>query len=104
MLQNAIQFAESNGTITIQSTHREDQNTEISITNSGPPLSQETIENILKPFTLNEDSMNHSKGLGLGLSLCQSLLKCHGSKLQIISQNNTIKVSFTLKNEIQSTE
>ena len=104
LLQNAIQFAEPHGTITIQSTNKEDQNIEISITNSGPTLSQETIENILKPFTLNENSMNHSKGLGLGLSLCQSLLKCHGSHLQIISQNNTIKVSFILKNEIPSIE
>ncbi len=97
LFQNAIKFSEPDRTISIRAAHKEDQDIEVSITNTGPTLSEETIRSILKPFTLNEDSMKHSKGLGLGLSLCQSLLKCHGSKLQIISQNNTIKVSFVLK-------
>ena len=97
LLQNAIEFSEPHKTITIQSTYKENQNIEISVTNFGPTLSQEAIRSILKPFTLNEDIMKHSKGLGLGLSLCQSLLKCHDSELQVTSQNDVIKVSFVLK-------
>ena len=97
LIKNGIEFSEPNKTITIQSVCQDHQNVEISITNFGPTLSQETITSILRPFTLNEDIMKHSKGLGLGLSLCQSLLKCHDSTLQISSQNNTIRVSFVLK-------
>ena len=97
LLHNAVEFADLNTIITVQTALKTNQNVEIAIINSGPNLTQEVIEHILKPFTLNENSMHHSKGLGLGLNLCQALLKCHGSKLQIVSQNSTFKVSFILK-------
>ena len=103
LLQNAVQFSKPDGTICIRSI-KKGQSVGVSVTNSGPTLSREVIENILEPFTLNESVMNHSKGFGLGLSLCQSLLKCHDSRLEIISENDTIEVSFLLKNEISSTE
>ena len=69
---------------------------EIYISNSGKALENSVIENILKPFTLNEDIMKHSKGLGLGLSLCQALLKRHGSELKIHCLNEKVDVSFQL--------
>ena len=103
LIQNAIEFSKLEGTISIQSIKGE-ESIGVSVTNSGPTLSRQVIDNILKPFTLNENVMNHSKGLGLGLSLCQSLLKCHDSSLEIVSENESIQVSFLLKNEISSTE
>lgn len=96
LLHNAIEFADPNTTVIVQTTLKTSQSVEVAITNSGPTLSPEVIEHILKPFALNENSMHHSKGMGLGLNLCQALLKCHDSKLEIVSQNNTTQVSFIL--------
>ena len=96
LLQNAIAFGDSKTTVIVQAILKENQMVEISVVNQGPTLSQSIIDQILQPFVLNEDSMHHSKGLGLGLKFCQALLKCHNCQLQISSQNHTVKASFTL--------
>jgi two-component system sensor histidine kinase/response regulator len=71
--------------------------TDTLVMNSGPALSQSKIDQILKPFTLDEDVMNHSQGMGLGLSVSQSLLKTHESKLFIQSSSPRTTVGFSLK-------
>jgi two-component system sensor histidine kinase/response regulator len=95
LLHNAIKFGDEKSTITITCSENEDQ-VVFSIQNTGRPISKEAIQRILKPFSLDENAMNHSKGLGLGLSLCQALLKTHGSQLQIESDGAETTVSFTL--------
>ena len=95
LLHNAVKFGNEATTITVGS-YQKDKQVEISITNSAPELSQQVIEQILKPFVLNEDSMHHSQGLGLGLNFCQALLKRHGSELKISSQDNTVVARFLL--------
>lgn len=99
LLQNAVKFSNKGTTINVHALLKSNHYVEISITNTAPELSPEVIAHILKPFVLNENIMHHSQGLGLGLNLCQALLKCHGSKLQITSQNNTVCVSFVLPSE-----
>lgn len=96
LLENAIQFGDSNSEIFIVSGH-EDGYTFVSIENSGKTLKADEISKILKPFQLNENALNHSKGTGLGLSVSQALLKHLGSELQLESKDNKIKVSFKLR-------
>jgi K+-sensing histidine kinase KdpD len=90
LLHNAFKFAEDQSTIEIV------LDSNITVTNQGPTLTESQIQHILKPFQLDENIMHHSQGMGLGLSLCQALLERHDSKLQIISKNQKTSVSFTL--------
>ena len=39
----------------------------------------------MKPFTLNENALNHSVGTGLGLPISLALLKLHDSALGFAS-------------------
>lgn len=97
VLKNAIQHGDSSEPITIETSY--DQATDkikFQIINSGKDISKDTIEKILKPFALNENIMNHSKGLGLGLSISQSILKRLNSKLEIESSKKQITVSFEI--------
>lgn len=95
ILKNAVQHGNTGEKIFVK-TSRENHRICFEITNSGKEISPETIEKIMKPFALNENIMNHSKGLGLGLSISQSLLKHLNSSLKITSEKKQITVSFSL--------
>ena len=89
-------FSPDNGEIKITV---EEKNSEVrvSVTNVGPTISADRIQNIMKPFNLDEDIMHHSQGLGLGISVAQSLLRRHGGNLQIQSASKVTTVTFTLQ-------
>lgn len=95
VIKNAIQHGDASEPISIK-TSQDGDKVKFEITNSGKEISKDTIEKILKPFALNENIMNHSKGLGLGLSISQSLLKRLGSTLDIESTKKKITVSFSI--------
>ncbi len=67
------------------------------IDNQGKSIAEEQIRKILKPFTLDENALNHSKGTGMGLALAQAWLKTHGSSLMIRNLPSGVQVSFALE-------
>ncbi len=96
LLHNAIKFGNDGGEVILEVEGDSTQLT-FAIENQGKSIPADSIARLLKPFTLDEDVMHHSKGLGLGLSVSQALLKRHGSSLEIESNKNKTRVSFTLR-------
>lgn len=96
IIHNAIKFGSKNSNITIAAETTDKGTTEFSVTNKGKGLPQKTVQKILRPFTLDEDIMHHSEGLGLGLSLSQALLKRHTSQLAIECPKGEVRVSFQI--------
>jgi signal transduction histidine kinase len=94
LIDNAIKFGDSESSIEIELSPSTNERVELAVTNEGQPLSEKTIAKILKPFTLDEDVLKHSQGLGLGLSLTQALLKRHSSQLQIDCPKGRVRASF----------
>ena len=68
----------------------------IGIKNAGSEIKKESIDKILSAFTLDEEALNHTTGMGLGLSICQALLKNIDSQLEIKSANNETIVGFRI--------
>jgi two-component system sensor histidine kinase/response regulator len=64
----------------------------ICIENKGPTISPQIIEKIMKPFLLDENIMNHSVGMGLGLSICNTLMKCQNGELSVVNRSNGVSV------------
>jgi two-component system sensor histidine kinase/response regulator len=95
LVHNASKFGDTESTIEIQQQDL-DNKVILSVVNDGKPLSKDVIEKILKPFALDENIMNHSKGIGMGLSISQAILKLHGSHLDFVSEGKKVKVSFQL--------
>jgi two-component system, sensor histidine kinase and response regulator len=95
LVHNAAKFGTDNSEIVIEAT-TENQQVVYSITNKGPHIDTAMIEKILRPFFIDEDVMNHSTGMGLGLSICQSILGLHQSKLRIENTADGVRVSFNL--------
>jgi signal transduction histidine kinase len=62
--------------------------------NKGPQIAPAVIDKILKPFFIDEDVMHHATGMGLGLTICQSILKSHNSQLQFKNTDQGVMVYF----------
>lgn len=69
----------------------------LGIKNTGSEIKPEAQQKILSAFTLDEEALNHTTGMGLGLSICQALLKNIDSQLEIKSGGNETLVGFTIK-------
>ena len=95
LVHNAAKFGFDNTEVTVEATP---QNQEVifAVSNKGPKIEAPMIEKILRPFFIDEDVMNHSTGMGLGLSICQSILNLHNSKLRIDNTDDGVRVSFNL--------
>jgi signal transduction histidine kinase len=77
--------------LTIES-RRMAQEVEVSLTDSGPGFSKEMLQHVFEPFQTTK-----AKGLGLGLTICQTIVRMHGGRLVVA--NNGDKgaiVRFTL--------
>ncbi len=97
LIHNAIRFGKKDETIKVFAKEKK-ENVEIGVENAGDALDEKTVNYILKPFNINEDIMNHSKGLGLGLSICQAQLKQHKSELKFDFPDGKVRVYFSLPN------
>lgn len=81
LLNNAVKFSASGKSILINFAHGSNGSQIISIENEGPQI--QNLEKIFKPFFLDENIMNHSQGLGLGLSISQGLAQILNCDLSV---------------------
>lgn len=95
LVHNAAKFGYDNTEITV-SAKSDGTQAIFCVENIGPQIESAVIDKILRPFYIDEDVMNHSTGMGLGLSICQSLLSLHNTKLNIENTPTGVKVHFTL--------
>ncbi|QDK47567.1 hybrid sensor histidine kinase/response regulator [Bdellovibrio sp. ZAP7] len=95
LIHNAAKFCQDGTEIEVK-VAPEANVARFSVTNRGPHLSSKVVEKIMKPFYIDEDVMHHSSGTGLGLTICQAILKAHGSHLQFKNTDQGVMVSFEL--------
>lgn len=95
LLHNAAKFGQDGTEILVESRQNGDQ-LQVSVTNKGQPISDKVIDKIFRPFFIDEDIMHHSTGLGLGLTICQSILQGHHSGLNFKNLPDGVRVSFSL--------
>jgi two-component system sensor histidine kinase/response regulator len=96
LIHNAVKFGPTGAEISVKSALSSAHRVKFTITNPGPEIPKSVIDKILSPFFIDEDAMNHSSGVGLGLTICQSILKAHSSNLEIKSSGGQVEVNFEL--------
>ncbi len=92
ILNNAIDAMGKDGTITLKTAHQADQ-VVIKISDTGPGMSQETIEKIFDPFFTTKEV---GKGTGLGLSISYSIIEKLGGTIYVESKLGK-GTTFTIK-------
>lgn len=95
LIHNAAKFGAEGSEIQIES-HKNGNLLRFVVSNLGPQLPTSVIDKIMKPFYIDEDVMHHSTGTGLGLTICQSILKSHNCHLQFKNTAQGVMVFFEL--------
>ena len=88
VIENSIKYNKINGSIDILC--YQDLNTiEVKVIDTGSGIKEEDYDEIFKPFYRCEGITSYSKnGVGLGLSLTQSVIKLHGGEIKVKSKLN----------------
>ncbi|MFR9503051.1 MAG: ATP-binding protein [Rikenellaceae bacterium] len=91
LIKNAVQAVENNAEkrIDLKVTIREDENILVEITNNGPQITPEVVENLFTPFFTTRKG-----GKGIGLSISKRIMQMHNGSLNLTS-NTTDRVTFT---------
>ncbi|MBV2168864.1 MAG: hybrid sensor histidine kinase/response regulator [Bdellovibrio sp.] len=95
LIHNAAKFGDDGSDIHVESLRNGSQ-LRFVVHNKGPHLPSSVVDKITKPFYIDEDVMHHSTGMGLGLTICQSILKSHHSTLQFKNTDQGVMVFFEL--------
>lgn len=96
LLHNANKFGAEKTLIDLKSV-RAGNSILISLMNRGSKFDLQKAEKLLQPFFLDESIMHHSVGTGMGLAICQALLKTLGSTLEFENLPDGAIVKFKLK-------
>lgn len=106
ILSNAFKYTPDNGSITVELTTGQDDNTkgplkqffEIAITDNGIGIESNKIEQIFERFyQINNDLTNSNFGTGIGLHLSRSLVELHYGTIRAKSMDNVQGTQFIIR-------
>jgi two-component system clock-associated histidine kinase SasA len=87
LLDNAIKYTPENGVIQVAALHRTTRNVQISVCDNGFGIPAENQKHIFEDrFRLQRD--READGYGIGLSLCQRLIRAHYGEIWVDSVPN----------------
>jgi signal transduction histidine kinase len=81
LVDNAVKFTPEGGKVNIELA-RGDNAAVVRVTDTGPGISQQETEAVLRRF-YRSDKMRNTPGVGLGLNLVAAIVKLHGFQLVI---------------------
>ena len=91
LLKNAIEAGKDENDFKIElSGYEERGNVKIEVSDNGPGISSEVIDNIFVPFFTTK-----KEGSGIGLSLSKQILRRHGGNIEVVSKEDA-GATFTL--------
>jgi len=87
LLDNAVKFNKTNGTIRISASHLKSGSIGVAISDTGIGIPEEKLEEIYSPFTqVDMSSTREHQGTGLGLAVARTIVETHGGKITVKSK------------------
>jgi PAS domain S-box-containing protein len=96
LVQNAVKCAEGEGTIVITTADLEGNRLAVTVSDDGRGIEPDLLPRIFEPFEQGETSLlRRLDGLGLGLSICRSIVEGHGGQISASSAGVGQGATFT---------
>ncbi|MDR7857278.1 ATP-binding protein [Tissierella sp.] len=96
LLDNAFKFTSEGGEVVLNA-YKEDDILTLEVIDNGSGISEDDLPKVVEKFYKGKDSKSHS---GIGLSICDEIVKLHNGSMEILSNINegtTVIVKFPLK-------
>lgn len=95
LLTNALKYAGSPATVAVTAVWTDTGRIEIAVTDNGPGIPEEKLGEIMKPFVqLSSSYARTAGGVGLGLTICQSLARMMDGSFTV---DSTVGVGTTVR-------
>lgn len=99
LLENAVRACEGGGKIKISWDQEEEGNPRLIVCDNGIGMREEELQKIEEPFyRVDKARSRKSGGIGLGMSLCREIVRCHGGQISydsIYGEYTKIIITFT---------
>ena len=98
LVENAIKYGKSNGTIVASSYKTDGKNVLIEISDDGIGIEEEHLRRIFERFYRTDEARSRDRGgTGLGLAICKHIIEAHGHSIHVRSTVNVgTTIGFTL--------
>ena len=96
LIDNSIKYMDGSGSISVKTEKYSETQARIEIKDSGIGISEEKLQKINALKDLSIDKIDRSKGIGLGLLLCQTLIKKNNGTLFFKSEEGTSTTAVIL--------
>lgn len=101
LLTNAIKYSEG-GMIKIEG-HKVEENVQVCVTDQGKGFDPMDVPHVFERFYRSNGVAKTTKGTGLGLYLCQSIVKAHGGRIWVDeTYHQGARICFSLPIKTQS--
>jgi two-component system sensor histidine kinase CpxA len=96
ILRNAVQYSNEGTTVSVELA-REQTRTKITVTDTGPGLSDNEISHMFQPFFRGtEGQLRRSDGYGLGLAIASRAIELHGGTIGARNTGSGLAVAIEL--------
>ncbi len=96
LIDNALKYVPTGGTITVEIPRRTEQGVEIAVADNGPGISDNEKPKVVERF-YRGDASRGTPGVGLGLSLVEAVAKLHGGSLEFADNHPGLRARMTVE-------
>ena len=96
LLDNAVKFTPSGGTVSLSARRTDRRGVEIAVADTGVGIAQKDLPDVMEPYGQTADGRKH-KGTGLGLPLARAMAEAHGATFSLDSlpgRGTTVRITF----------
>jgi len=97
LLSNAVRYAPAGAVIRVEGHQRQDGAAVVDVTNPAPPMAPEELHRLFARFVRGStpasgDAARAAEGVGLGLSIVESIMRLHGGHVQAESTADGLRL------------
>jgi two-component system phosphate regulon sensor histidine kinase PhoR len=87
LVDNAIKYGRTNGTVTVGGKKLDDDRREIFVRDDGPGIPPEALDRVFERFYRVDKARSRDQGgTGLGLSIVKHIVQAHGGEVRVESE------------------